>query len=303
MLSDENKSQGSPSQEAPAPEASFVFSKDAVYGSVIAILACLLVISVFTSGFGIVKAQGQCELPDSGSQVVVPDAGTQTGESGGSGAPAYPTLTVKPGYLPAEGSDSAKVVVVEFSDYQCPYCARFYADAEAKIRTNYVESGKVRMYFRDFPLSFHPNAMPGAVAATCAADQGKFWEMHDKLFETQSAWSGISDVGPTFKQYAADLGLDPTAFGSCYDAAAHASDINKDLSEGQTYGVRGTPSSFIVIPKSMISQETLQGAMDALWAQYGEGISVYEDSTTYSVMIPGAYPYATFDTVLSKISY
>lgn len=96
--------------------------------------------------------------------------------------------TVTVGNLPVLGKESAPVAFVEFSDYQCPFCSRFYTDAEAQIKKEYIDSGKVKFYFRDFPLiSIHPGAQKGAEAARCAGDQGKYWEYHNYVFENQTS--------------------------------------------------------------------------------------------------------------------
>ncbi len=278
------------------------FSKDVIYGSIIFLLAALLVISVFTSGFGIVKAEGQCVAPAPSENVTapapVPDQPAPQPE-----VKALPRIMVGVNDAEMLGDPEAPVTLIEFSDYQCPYCARFASQAEASIKANYVDSGKVKINFRDFPLGFHPHAMPAAIATRCADDQGQYWEMHDKIFETQSSWSGLASVDDTFKGYAEDLGLDTETFNACYDGQGPASLINADVSAGQAVGVRGTPSSFLVIPKDRISREDIDAAMVSLAEQFGEGLTLYENDNDYTVMIPGAYPYSAFDTILSKVNY
>jgi protein-disulfide isomerase len=136
------------------------------------------------------------------------------------------------------GSPDAKVKIIMFSDYQCPYCGRVEPTVE-QIRETY--GSDVVIYFRDFPLSsLHPYAQKAAEAAECAGEQGKYWEMHDKLFENQ----GALDV-PSLKQYAADLGLDTAAFNSCLDNGDMASEVQNDFNDGQAAGVSGTPTFFI----------------------------------------------------------
>ncbi len=94
--------------------------------------------------------------------------------------------TVGVGDLPAKGDPNAKVTVVEFSDYQCPFCERFYTQTELQLRKDYVDTGKVKFYYRDFPLSqIHPGAQKGAEAARCAGEQNKYWEYHDLVFQNQ----------------------------------------------------------------------------------------------------------------------
>ncbi|MBU0532527.1 DsbA family protein [Candidatus Micrarchaeota archaeon] len=286
-------------------EKNITLSKDAVYGGVIIILVALLVLSVFTHGFGLIAQTYQCPENESteqpvlnntnGTTVVVPvQNDTEEG---------FTELTVGIGDLPVLGEETAVVTWVEFSDYQCPFCSKLYKEAEADVTTNYIDTGKVKLYFRDFPLSFHPHSLPAAVATRCADDQGKFWEMHGKLFDTQSSWTGLGSVDDTFKGYAVDLGLDNDTFSTCYDNAEHIDEISVDFAEAQEYGVRGTPSNFLIIPKDKVSEDDIVAAVDSLNEMYGDGIQLFEDGNSYTVFIPGAYPYSTFDTVLSTVNY
>lgn len=262
-------------------------------------LAALLVVSTLTQGFGIMK----CPDVAAPAQNTMQLAQNATQPTQNATQPALAKLTVDLGDMPALGSASAPVTFVQFSDYQCPFCAKLYNDAEAQIKTNYIDTNKVKMYFRDYPLPFHPNALPAAIAARCADDGGKFWEMHHKLFTAQSAWSSSSDAGTVFKGYATELGLDATKFASCYDAQTHSSEISADMAEGQSYGVGGTPSNFLLIPKGKISYSDVTSAVSSLNSQYGDSIELFENDNEYVVLIPGAFPYAAFDAVLSKVSY
>lgn len=100
-------------------------------------------------------------------------------------APATGKVTVANGHLPLLGKAGAPITIVEFSDFECPYCRRFYQDAYKQLKKEYVDTGKAVIYYRHFPLSFHPLATPFAVASECANEQDKFWQMHDKIFEKQ----------------------------------------------------------------------------------------------------------------------
>ena len=141
---------------------------------------------------------------------------------------------------PMKGDANAPVTIVEFSDFECPFCAKFYSQTMNQLQTNYIDTGKVKLVFRDFPLSFHQNAQKAAEAAECADDQGKFWEMHDAIFENQQSLS-ISSL----KQWAGQIGLDTGEFNSCLDSGKHSEEVQSDFREGATYGVSGTPSFFI----------------------------------------------------------
>lgn len=141
---------------------------------------------------------------------------------------------------PTKGSDNAPVTMLEFSDFQCPYCGSFVTGTLPQIEEKYINTGKVKLAFRNFPLSFHKYAEKAAEAASCANSQGKFWEYHDKLYANQNALDIAS-----LKQYAIDLGLDVKKFNDCLDFNQTASIIQKDVSDGQAYGVGGTPDFFI----------------------------------------------------------
>lgn len=149
---------------------------------------------------------------------------------------------------PVRGNEEALVTIIEFSDFQCPFCARFHLQTLPLLMENYIDTGKAKLVYRDFPIqSIHPNAMPAAVAAECADDQGKFWEYHDKLFENQNQWGGLdtADVISVFGQYASDLELDQQEFNTCLSGGKHINEIRNDLDDGREYGVSGTPGFFI----------------------------------------------------------
>ncbi|OGN03305.1 MAG: hypothetical protein A2655_00550 [Candidatus Yanofskybacteria bacterium RIFCSPHIGHO2_01_FULL_43_42] len=145
------------------------------------------------------------------------------------------------------GKKSAPVVVVEFSDFQCPFCRSFWRDTLPLIKSEYIDTGKVRFVYRDFPLGFHPGAIPAAQATECAEDQGKFWEMHDKIFiEQDKQGSGTVQFGvDDLKRWAGELGLNAGEFNSCLDSGKYAEEVSNDLKDGQAAGVSGTPSFFI----------------------------------------------------------
>jgi protein-disulfide isomerase len=152
---------------------------------------------------------------------------------------AAPAQNIDVGINPARGNKNAKVVIVAFSDYQCPYCSRV-EPTMTQIEQTYGD--KVAIYFRNFPLppTMHPNAEKAAEAAQCANAQGKFWEMHDKLFANQGALA-VDNL----KQYAKDLGLDTTKFNTCLDTNQMMSVVQADSAAGQQAGVSGTPTTFV----------------------------------------------------------
>jgi protein-disulfide isomerase len=138
---------------------------------------------------------------------------------------------------PSRGPENAKVTIVEFSDFQCPYCEREYPVIE-KLMKEY--DGKVRLVFRHFPLEFHPFAEKAAEAGACAQDQGKFWELHDKMF-TNQAKLAVDDL----KGYAKSVGLDAGKFDKCLDSGEKKSAVEEDQKAGSAAGVNGTPAFFV----------------------------------------------------------
>ena len=146
-------------------------------------------------------------------------------------------VEIAPGFDRSLGPKDAPVTIVEFSDFQCPYCARVRADL-ARLRERHP--GKLRLVFRDFPLAMHKEARKAAEAGRCADEQGKFWEMHDRLFGDQKRLQ-LEDL----KQRAAEIGLDPQAFGSCLDSGRTGGAVKGDLAEGARYGVTRTPTFFV----------------------------------------------------------
>ena len=149
---------------------------------------------------------------------------------------------------PIIGNPDAPITIVEFSDFQCTFCARFHTQTLPSLIGEYIEQGKVKIVFRDFPIqSIHPNALPASVAAECANDQNKFREMHDALFENQNDWNRLEtiDAISLFSQYASDMQLDQGSFDSCLNSGKHIPEIQNDLNDGREYGVTGTPGFFV----------------------------------------------------------
>jgi protein-disulfide isomerase len=163
------------------------------------------------------------------------------------------------------GREDAPVTMVEFADYQCPFCRKFHSDAFLELKKNYIDTGKVRFVSRDLPLDIHANAHSGAVAARCAGEQGKFWEMRDAMFSAD-------DLSPaSLLKYVRQINLDATAFNACLNGNKYAAAIQKDMADAGTLGINGTPS--FVVAKT--GKDELEG-----------------------VRIVGAVPYSVFDTAM-----
>ncbi|MGH1520762.1 MAG: DsbA family protein [Nitrosopumilus sp.] len=175
---------------------------------------------------------------------------------------------------PMKGNPNAPNTIIEFSDYECPFCKRFFEDTLPLIEENYINTGKVNFVYRDFPIqSIHPNAVPAAVAAECADDQNSFWSFHDMIFENKNTWSKLDgeDLLKEFEQYATTLGLDTKEFNVCLESGKHLDEVRKDLQDGQNYGITGTPGFFIG-----------------------------NDNLGY-IMVSGAKPYPIFEEILEEM--
>lgn len=145
------------------------------------------------------------------------------------------TVTIDPAMT--RGSDAAPVTILEFSDFQCPFCKRAQDTLEQVMREF---PGRVRIVFKDFPLDFHPGARPAALAARCAGAGGRFWEYHDLLFVAQ----------PDFERedllrYAERIGLERASFAECLDSARFRDAVEQDMTEGRALGITGTPTFFV----------------------------------------------------------
>lgn len=145
------------------------------------------------------------------------------------------------------GNPSAKAVLVEYGDYQCPACYQYEALVQNLLKD---ESGKVAVVFRNFPLPQHPNALPSAYAAEAAGLQGKFWEMHDLIYQHQNDWAPSSNAADIFNQYAQTLGLNMTQFQKDTGSSQVKDRVSHDTSTGNATGVNSTPT-FLLNGKSI----------------------------------------------------
>ena len=209
---------------------------------------------------------------------------------------APPALTIDPatavgataeGYV--MGSPSAPVEIVEFADFECPGCAQFAAVTEPDVRSRLVETGQARFRLYDFPVnSTHRNSAWASLAAACASDQGKFWEMHDRIFQTQTEWrtpipgypGGTDNPKPILEQQARAIGLDMAAWTACYDGQKHRDRIAAHAAEA---GRRRVPST----PTIIVGDKLLTGA------QPYDVIKAYVDTAR---MKAGAAPAGAGDT-------
>lgn len=175
------------------------------------------------------------------------------------------------------GDVGARVAIIEYADFECPYCGEYERNTFPRILNDYIATGKVKYFYRDLPVPGHARAMPAALAAHCAGEQGKYWEMHDSLFGKQNALSA-----PALLDRAQTLGLDKEKFTECQSSEKYTADIQKSVSDAQKMGIDGTPTFFlgVVEPSGDVTiEKRLQGAapfdvfkteIDALLASNGQ---------------------------------
>ena len=167
------------------------------------------------------------------------------------------------------GDAKAPLVIVEYTDLQCPFCQQFHNTAFAQIKANYIDTGKVRFVSRDFPLDFHENARRAATAGRCAAEQGKFWEMRHVMIVNAEALKADN-----LATYAANVKMDVPKFKGCLESDKFKAQIDQDIAEGGVAGVQGTPS-FVI---GYLENDKLQG-----------------------IRLVGAQPYAQFDAKIQEM--
>lgn len=154
------------------------------------------------------------------------------------------------------GDPNAKLTIFEYSDFQCPFCRRFFSTSYKDIKSNYIDTGKAKLVYRHLPLDFHPAAKPAAIAAECASAQGKFWEMHDKIFNEQIKLNPGEIEDPTqlktieftdkdLRKWAGQIGLDMNAYDVCVKDEKNSARVDRDLESGQAIGINGTPTFVI----------------------------------------------------------
>jgi protein-disulfide isomerase len=184
------------------------------------------------------------------------------------------TLTIT--NRPVRGATTARVTFIEYSDYGCQYCAQYRREVYPRVIRDYVDSGKIRYVFKNYPVEeLHPNAFRAHVAAACAGDQGRYWEMHDRLFADQGNFQDAR-----FLEEARQVGLDATIFRSCLAGTTHDAVIRQDIDEAVRGGVNGTPVFVValtepgnaaVTPRRVVvgaqPYEALADAIDAVLAQ------------------------------------
>lgn len=169
------------------------------------------------------------------------------------------------------GNPSAKVWMILASDFQCPYCKMWHDSADLTIRREYIDNGKVRLAFVNFPINSHQNAIPAAEYAMCAAAQDKFWQAHDSLFAHQDVWTPVPDPKPALERITVSAGVEVNALRSCVSAHKMLPLIEADREKAARAGVRATPSFFIgsQLLEGVQPVANLRQALDAALASAG----------------------------------
>ena len=239
MPNDANKGPDEAPKEAPEvketvsqpkeDQVTLKLNKNTMWMGATVVLALLFIVSLATGGFGFGD-----DTPTGAVVAPTPTAPTPTEP------PVEQRISVSIDDDHVKGDEDAPVTIIEFSDYECPFCGRFYTQTLPQIESEYIDTGKVKLVFRDFPLGFHPSAQPAAEAAQCAGDQGMYYEMHDKIFDNQDL------LGQNlYSTWAEELGLDVDEFDECVSSGKYTSEVQKDMADGSSAGVTGTPSFFI----------------------------------------------------------
>lgn len=224
----------------------------------------------FILGFGAGKVTpgvGGQAVYDLGKPAGGAEQGTTAGTTGGAAA-QQPKLQTAPvnSYANLQqssdnaghftlGDQNAKVKIVEFSDFQCPFCYRYFMNTFPKIIKDYVATGKASYSYYNFPLNIHPQAPKAAEAALCASEQNKYWEYHDLLFSNQTLWSGNSEDTKVYQTLAQVLNLDTGKFSECLSSGKYTAMIQDDLAEGEQKQISGTPTVFINDQKIVGAQD------------------------------------------------
>ena len=212
----------------------------------------------FLTALGLLAAVGVIAIVYVMNQKQAPPVVQQTPVDPASLGPAQ-------GYL--LGKADAPVQIIEFADFECPACGNFAVVTEPDVRKRLIETGLASYRYFDFPLPMHKNTWYASEAAACANDQGRFWEMHDRLFQGQDQWNGETTSNPTriFVGYAKDLGLDVAKWRTCYDNQAHLRDIQANRAEGERRKVSQTPT-FVIGDKEIpgvIPYDQLKALVDS----------------------------------------
>ena len=261
-------------------------NREFLYGILIIILTVLLMYSFFMGGFNFSKEK-TITKPQPTEKPKVEKEST------------LPTISQDYlGNLPFLGNENAQISLIEFGDYQCNYCKDFYVNTEQKIIKDYIDTGKLKFYYKDFPqLNIHDKAEVSALAARCANEQGKFWEMHDRLYQEQGAWILAQKSGAIerFSEYAESLGLNKEQFSACLKTEKYRDAMNVDYEDGKRLDIRGTPTFLILVPKNKVNLVDLDKVV------FKAKGATAERGDNYFVFVEGARDYTIFKEIFDTV--
>lgn len=207
-------------------------------------LVILIIIASFLLGMLITKVQ----YLEKTTTVAAVNAGAQPSQAPQGNQQPQPTLgkqNVDNGHFPVKGQESAKVTVIEFADFRCPFCEKVFTDVEPQLQKDYIDTGKVKFYFRQYAF-LGPASTVAANAAECANEQNKFWDMHDYLYKNQPSESDTSMyTTDNLTQIAGTLGMNTDQFRTCLDSKKYDKNVTDDFTAGQKAGVSATPTFYI----------------------------------------------------------
>ena len=282
-MSEENQTSTNEESKTSTNEESKITIKKSTYNNMLKGIVAVIAIATFLGGYAIgsigdnSNSLSSDEIKEMISEIEAKAPAPSLQPTQAPSQPSAPQIfQVSVDDDPFKGDPDAPVTVVEFSDFQCPFCSRFFTQTLPALQENYINTGKIKLVYRDFPLdSLHPNARPAHIAAECADEQGKFWEYHDVLFENQGQWSRLSsaDLSSQLNQYATSMGLNSASFDSCLSSPSMADEVNADFLQAASYGATGTPTFFIGNEKNgfikLVGAQPFSAFQAAIDAQLG----------------------------------
>lgn len=214
--------------------------------------------------FGCTPSDAAREAPGAGSTAAASGARADTATADSAALARADSSRIR-------GAAGATLWIVEISDFQCPYCRMWHDSTYSRVMQEYVESGKARFAYLNLPLPNHANAVPAAEAAMCSGLQGRFWEMHDALFDSQSQWSSLNDPWPVFRALATQRGIDAAAMLACAESDTVLPLVQADAARAVQAGVQSTPTFLVgsVMLEGAYPFDAMKRVVDSLLAARG----------------------------------
>ena len=224
-----------------------------------------ILLSSFVISIAILMHGGIIQIGSIKTVGAKPTQQAQPAAAGQPAAPAAPTkVNVDIGHFPIKGDKNAKVTVIEFADFQCPFCEKFFSQTESNLIKDYVNTGKIKFAFRNWAF-LGPESTFAAEGAECANEQGKFWEYHDYLYSHQGQENSGAFAKDKLEGFAGSIGLDADKFKTCLETDKYATQVKDEYSAGQTAGVNGTPATFVngILISGAVPYASFQQTIDA----------------------------------------